>query len=161
MRNCHKNLLGCNSRKIKIMKCLKRKNYLEHTAVEEGHNGGFEKGYKDENVEFFPKCSYCWSFRRQLKRTGRIGEDKVTVVNIPKKKADIRFSFLLILDTDHTDKIILYHLCSTEDITIQLSPINLQAHYLDNFFFYLLNFKFWVNILLTDRWKQHYFITEH
>lgn len=128
------------------MKCLKRKNYLEHTAVKEGRNGGFEKGYKDENAEFFPTCSYRWAFRRQLKRTGRI-EDDVTVVNIPKRKVDTRFSFLLIPDMDHMDKIILYHLCSTEDMPIQLSPINLQAHYLDNFFS-LLNFKFRVNILL-------------
>lgn len=43
---------------------------MEHTAVEEGHNGGFEIGYEVENIEFFPKCSYCWSFRTQLKRTG-------------------------------------------------------------------------------------------
>lgn len=41
------------------MKCSKQKNYLEHTAVEEGHNGGFQKGYDDDNVEFFPKCCYC------------------------------------------------------------------------------------------------------
>lgn len=135
MRSRHKNLLECNSRKIKIIKCLKRKNYLEHTAVQERHNGGYEKGYKDENVEFFPKCPYCWSFRRQLKRTGRIGDDNVTELNIPKKMMDARFSFLLILDMDHMDKIILYHLGSTEDTTIQLSLINLQAHYLGSFLF--------------------------
>lgn len=38
-----------------MMKCLKRKNYPEHTAVEEGHDGGFEKGDEDENIEFFPR----------------------------------------------------------------------------------------------------------
>lgn len=32
---------------------LERKIYLEHTAVEEDRNRGFEKGYKDENVDFF------------------------------------------------------------------------------------------------------------
>lgn len=64
-----------------------------------------------------------------MKRTGRVGEDNVTVVNIPKKKADTTFSFLLILYMGHTDKIIFYYLYSTEDITIQFSPIKLQAHY--------------------------------
>lgn len=71
--------------------------------MEEWHNGGFGKGYEDENVEFFPKYSYCWSFRRQMKRTGRV-EDNVTVANIPKKKVDTRFSFLLILYMDHKTK---------------------------------------------------------
>lgn len=33
MRGRHKNLLQ------------KKKNYMEYTAVEEEHNGGFEKGY--------------------------------------------------------------------------------------------------------------------
>lgn len=64
-----------------------------------------------------------------MKRTGRVGEDNVRVVNIPKKKVDTTFSFLLIQYMDHRDKIIFYYLCSTEDITIQFSPINLQAHY--------------------------------
>lgn len=80
-----------------------------------------------------------------MKRTGRI-EDNVTVVNIHRKKVDAGFSFLLVLHMDHMDKIILYHLGSTENITVQLSPINLQAPHLD----FVFN-KFRANILLRNQ----------